>query len=269
MREPRSPTAALLSSPSTGPARRFGVAFALSLLVHAGLIGAGSWLLSQRGAPAGAKEAIFSIRLAPAPDASSVAQRSTTPVATTPEAKPHAPRSEAPAQANHQARAIAADRITRRATEPTAALAADAVTRITQQPLKPPTEASATPVQRGLAATRAVGEPAQARGASAQAREGFVSLHVFDWLAQHRNYPRAARRAGIEGTVHVRFVIDAQGRIGASAIERSSGARVLDRAALALLEAASPVPGLEQFGLDRGLELRLPIHYQLRPARAG
>lgn len=45
-------------------------------------------------------------------------------------------------------------------------------------------------------------------------------------------YPVQARRRGIEGTVHLRVSIDAGGDVLAVEVERSSGSRLLDRAAV-------------------------------------
>ncbi|MFW6138496.1 MAG: energy transducer TonB [Spirochaetota bacterium] len=45
-------------------------------------------------------------------------------------------------------------------------------------------------------------------------------------------YPAAARARGYEGTVFLRIVIDDQGRVLSSSIEKSSGYRILDQSAL-------------------------------------
>ncbi len=97
-------------------------------------------------------------------------------------------------------------------------------------------------------------------------RDPFVSLRteVFDWLARHQDYPLAARRARIEGVVEIAAVIMPDGRLLDGRIVRSSGHRLLDRAALDLIARASPMPppqGLEAVGQ---VELRLPIVYRMR-----
>jgi protein TonB len=242
-----------------------GAAFALSLAVHAGLVGAALWLF---GSPTGAArgETRITVTLAAAPAASAAPAQAPRPVANAP--VPAAPAAAAPPDA-----AVRAPRPMASAS-PAAVLASEAEAEDEALRRRPealaardaagiavPSHSQATPVAAAGA------RPAAARtGADASAQRGFVELHVLDWLAQHREYPRAARRAGLEGTVHVRFVIDPEGRIADAAVERSSGARVLDRAALELLGRASPVPGLAQFGLAQALELRLPIDYRLRRA---
>ena len=96
-----------------------------------------------------------------------------------------------------------------------------------------------------------------------------VEWRVQDWLAQHRQYPRAARRSGAEGTVWVRFVVDRAGSLHGSEILESSGHAVLDRAALDLLQRAAPFPALpSDLAMDE-IELVLPIEYDLTRAARG
>lgn len=108
-----------------------------------------------------------------------------------------------------------------------------------------------------------------ATGASMQEQKleftqaGFLQLHIADWLAQHKRYPRAALRARIEGVAQVRFLLVPDGRILESKIERSSGASILDEAAISLLLRASPIPNLKQFALTQAIELHIPIHYSI------
>jgi protein TonB len=248
-------------SPTAGW-RRGATAFALSLAAHGVLLAAALWLVGvPHGAPRG--QHTIEVALAPAPAATprpaadaALIEAPAHPVAAVgPASIAAAPQRPAPLDI------LAAQREAEEEAERQrrAALAARAL-----PPIAPPSHshaqsaASAEPLAVG-------GTPGGApAAATAEAQRGFVELHVLDWLAQHRSYPRAARRAGIEGTVHVRFVVDPQGRIAESSIERSSGAPVLDRAALALLKRASPVPGIAQFGLLERMELRLPVDYRLR-----
>jgi protein TonB len=247
--------------------RRAGTAFALSLAVHGGLIAAVAWLF---GVPDGAPRAERRIDLALAPAPAAPSQPA--PPAPAAAAAPASPPTDAATPAPVPGPRSAAQRSAVLAAEREAEAEAErrrreALAAQDRAAISPPahSQAGAPAATAAIAAAPGAGTP----GADAAAQRGFVELHVLDWLAQHRSYPRAARRARIEGTVEVRFVLDAEGRIADAAVERSSGAAVLDRAALALLDRASPVPGIAQFGLVGTMELRLPVDYRLRPRPRG
>jgi protein TonB len=91
-----------------------------------------------------------------------------------------------------------------------------------------------------------------------------LDLRVIDWLAQHRTYPLAARRARIEGVVQLRVTLLPDGRLVDAKVERSSGHPLLDQAALELLTRASPLPA--EFASERTeqIQLQLPIVYRMR-----
>jgi len=63
---------------------------------------------------------------------------------------------------------------------------------------------------------------------------------VFGHLQRFKRYPRGAR--GAHGTVVVRFELNRKGDVIASRVTKSSGYRVLDEEALAILRRASPFP---------------------------
>jgi len=62
------------------------------------------------------------------------------------------------------------------------------------------------------------------------------------WLAAHKRYPDQARRRGDEGTVGVRFTVDAAGRVLDVAVTRSSGSVLLDDAAREMLSGQRVPP---------------------------
>lgn len=61
-------------------------------------------------------------------------------------------------------------------------------------------------------------------------------------IEKNRTYPSAARRRGEEGTVSMRVVIDAQGRLEEATAITRSGSFHLDRAAKRMVEKSSPFP---------------------------
>lgn len=77
-------------------------------------------------------------------------------------------------------------------------------------------------------------------GQFTQASSNRYNALVFGHLQRYKRYPAAAH--GASGTVVVRFVINRAGQVIASAVTKSSGNAILDRAALELLRRASPFP---------------------------
>lgn len=75
-------------------------------------------------------------------------------------------------------------------------------------------------------------------------------------IEQTKNYPEAARREGIQGTVDLRFRIAADGSVEAIEILRSSGSQLLDEASRQTILRAAPYPRLSGW-------IRLPLSYRL------
>ena len=83
-------------------------------------------------------------------------------------------------------------------------------------------------------------------------------------LEESMHYPRAARLAGQEGKVVVRFVIDRNGRVLSIVLEQASGHAILDREAVEMIERGEPFPVMPTEMGDDVLELRVPIAYQIK-----
>jgi protein TonB len=78
-------------------------------------------------------------------------------------------------------------------------------------------------------------------------------------LARHFRYPLLARKRGWQGEVLLAFRLESDGRILDARIARSSGYRLLDRAAL---DALGRIKGIDN-GAQQGLTLQLPVIYRL------
>ncbi len=79
----------------------------------------------------------------------------------------------------------------------------------------------------------------------ANTREYAFARYVEDWVTKverigNVNYPEAARRQGIYGSLRLTVSIYADGRIEAVEVDRSSGSRILDAAAIRIVELAAP-----------------------------
>jgi protein TonB len=133
----------------------------------------------------------------------------------------------------------------------------------TPPPAPQPTEAVVRPdlpstselMQRTLAAMRLEAEIAQdmdayqsrpkRRFVGARAEEYRFARYVEDWRLKvervgNLNYPEAARQLKLYGSLLVTVSIRADGSVEAIRIERSSGHRVLDAAAIKIVEMAAP-----------------------------
>lgn len=238
------------------------LACVLSLAVHAGAL----VLLAYGVTPVErAKPAWLHVELV----ARAADSRVETPVpATSPP-----PRSEPVARPRGQASIAAAPR-----TPPPRAAPPAPRQRLQELPASPPSRdesalAAVEAVSRKSAAAAPLetvaGEESRQSSESAHSRRQVHEWRVQDWLSRFRQYPRAARRAGYEGTVWVRFVLDRRGTLLVSELIESSGHRLLDRAALELLDRAEPFPSLPRdTGLDR-IELVLPVDYRLARSDRG
>ena len=83
------------------------------------------------------------------------------------------------------------------------------------------------------------------------------------WLQRHKTYPAELKRAKKQGTVLLNFSIGRRGELRSARVVATSGEPMLDQAALAMLQRASPMPALpDDLGLDT-LTLTIPVEYSL------
>lgn len=79
----------------------------------------------------------------------------------------------------------------------------------------------------------------------ANAKNYIFARYVEDWVAKverigNLNYPEAARRGGIYGSLRLTVSIFADGRIEKVEVDKSSGSKILDQAAIDIVELAAP-----------------------------
>lgn len=80
-------------------------------------------------------------------------------------------------------------------------------------------------------------------------------------LLENLNYPLTARRDGVEGTVTVQFIVNAQGEVENPRVIRSIGAG-LDEEALRVIRLARFEPGLQD-GRPVRVKYNIPIQFRL------
>lgn len=80
-------------------------------------------------------------------------------------------------------------------------------------------------------------------------------------LDKHKRYPREAQFRRQQGVPYVRFMMDRQGRVLSSRLERSSGFAVLDREAVELPKRAQPLPKPPEDVEGATIELVVPVEF--------
>jgi len=85
-------------------------------------------------------------------------------------------------------------------------------------------------------------------------------------LAENKYYPRAAKRAGLEGTVRIEVTIDTEGHILAVQLHESSGHDILDSAAMKMMNSVEKFPPPPEALAWQEKRLRVPIPYRLDSA---
>jgi len=82
-------------------------------------------------------------------------------------------------------------------------------------------------------------------------------------LRAHFYYPYVARRNGWQGETDLGLHISADGRISGVHVVKSSGHRMLDRAAVKSARRIKVLPELVDLLYGRALNLVLPVRYRL------
>jgi periplasmic protein TonB len=140
-----------------------------------------------------------------------------------------------------------------------------------QQPEQRRQAAASRPPAPATTAPPAADAPPAPAAAPAPSSSSRPSATTVNWqsrllahLERHKRYPSAARARREEGVVQLRFVIDADGRVLAHDIDRSSGSTRLDGAVDELIGRASPVPAPPPEVAQDRLELVVPVRFFLR-----
>ena len=119
---------------------------------------------------------------------------------------------------------------------------------------------SPQPDQTAAEAAKPVAPAPQVSNSARDTWEGTVLAQ----LNRHRRYPRPAMARRQQGVPWIRFVMDREGRVLSSRLERSSGFPDLDREAVALPKRAQPLPKPPEDKPGDTLELVVPVEFFLR-----
>lgn len=123
----------------------------------------------------------------------------------------------------------------------------------------PPPQVASRVAAPEKAETARAAETVAARGSSVSPARWQSQLMAH--LERRKRYPSAARARREEGTVQVRFSIDARGNVLTASVVRSSGHPALDEAVLDLMRRASPVPAPPP---DAPKTITAPVRFNIR-----
>ena len=84
------------------------------------------------------------------------------------------------------------------------------------------------------------------------------------WLEKHKKYPRRAKRMRIQGEGVLRILINRAGQTQQVTLERGTGNRLLDKAALGMAQRANPFPPMPDNDPRPELEFMVPVAFLLR-----
>ena len=233
---------------------RWGIASALVLAAHSGLIA--TYLLLHRPdrPPAGAP--IVLVDLAPAPSAPDVAPLDLPPEPGMAQAQPEPPVIEPPPE------------------EPPPPVP-EVTTSI--RPPPPPPKPHVEPQRKKPPAPRTTARataPVQS-AAPAAARYGLASVESSaaqaSWrdllvahLQRHKRYPSGAQSRHEQGTAVLSFTMDRGGRVLAHRIVSSSGNAELDSEVTAMIQRAQPLPAFPPSMAQAQITLSVPIRFSVR-----
>ena len=112
-------------------------------------------------------------------------------------------------------------------------------------------------------AARAVAPAPGARSGDRNALPNWKSALVAR-LERYKRYPAEAQARGLQGVTQLAFSVDRQGGVHRARILRSSGSSLLDRATLALLARAQPLPPPPPQMSGAQIAIVVPIRYSIR-----
>ncbi|MEO2068261.1 MAG: TonB family protein [Desulfurobacteriaceae bacterium] len=92
-------------------------------------------------------------------------------------------------------------------------------------------------------------------------KKAYISL-VLQEIERKKFYPPLAKRFGMEGKVWIKFIVNKKGKVLKVEVFRSSGKKILDKAALELISRCS-FPPLPQNFKGETLEIEVAIRYSL------
>lgn len=92
------------------------------------------------------------------------------------------------------------------------------------------------------------------------ARDNYNGM-VLRRLQRAKRYPSEARRNRLRGVAVVSFTVSRSGSVSGVRLARSSGHRILDQEAIAMVSRASPMPPIPQSVADNRITFHAPVNF--------
>lgn len=127
----------------------------------------------------------------------------------------------------------------------------------------PPAEQTTAPPSSNAPPGQTAAAPSAGAAGNPAARRSWQGT-LLAHLERHKRYPRSSQARREQGVTHLRFVMDRQGKVLSSRIERPSGHQALDAETLELIRRAEPLPVPPPDVGDDRIELVVPVQYFLR-----
>jgi protein TonB len=104
----------------------------------------------------------------------------------------------------------------------------------------------------------------QSSGAAQEGGDTTVRLAYLGTLRKTLERSKVNPRSRLSGTVLIRFTVGPSGEVLSREVKRSSGSKLLDDAAMAALERASPFPPMPENLAQGPLEVQVPFNFVTR-----
>ena len=119
--------------------------------------------------------------------------------------------------------------------------------------------------EKGEPAPQKASESAEAKATSQAAAEQVakrksITAMLVSLVEKHKRYPKAARRAGMQGVVLTEFTVDASGKVTGASVIKKSGKGPLDSASQ---ELSNRIIGTAFNVPNAGMKIQVPIRYSL------
>lgn len=147
---------------------------------------------------------------------------------------------------------------TQTAKAPTTENSDDADANITEQSTEGQAGESYSDVQ---GETTGDGKKTSGGGIPGEVRSYYATLQAI--LDRNKDYPRRAKRRGIEGIVQLWFRMNRDGKVLDFKIHESSGNRLLDRSVERLIKKVSPLPPFPREMSKETIALVVPIYFRI------